>query len=109
MVLVLSDLLDEDDWLAPLRVHAARGRDVWLLHVVDPAEQDFPYEQPACFVGLEGEEALGLDPRRVRSAYRAAFAQHLERIERSCLDAGLHYVRLNPAEGPIEPLRRRMG
>lgn len=110
VAIVISDLLDEEQaWLQPLQVHAARGRDAWLLHVVDPAEISFPYEEPAFFEDLEDAGRLGLDPRSIARAYRETFAAFLAQTEKACLDAGVHHLRLDPAQGPIEPLRRWLG
>jgi uncharacterized protein (DUF58 family) len=95
LTVLLSDLLDEGEAdLDRLAVHAARGREAWVVHVVDPAEIEFPYDEPTRFVDLEGGDELGLNPRELARSYREEFAAHLEQRQRRCLDVGVHYLRL---------------
>ena len=95
VVVVVSDLLSEDDdGLDALAVHRARGREAWVVHVVDPAEISFPYDEPTRFVGLELGDELSLNPRELARIYREEFAAHLARAEQRCLDAGVRYLRL---------------
>jgi len=95
VVVVLSDLLAEaEGWLEALAVHTARGREAWVIHVVDPAEIAFPYDEPTRFIDLEGAGELGLNPRELARIYRREFADFLDRQQRACLDAGVHHLRL---------------
>jgi uncharacterized protein (DUF58 family) len=107
LVIVVSDLLSEDGdaWLEQLGVHAARGGEAWVLQVVDPAERDFPYDEPARFVGLEGGE-LSLNPRELAAEYRAQFAAFCEGVRKRCLDAGAHHVLIDSSEPLGRSLRR---
>ena len=98
LIVVLSDLLsgeDEDAWLAPLRAWSARGHEVWVLHVVDPAERNFPYAEPTRFEALEGVDSLLVNARELARTYRAEFAAFCERSRQRCLTAGLRYRRLD--------------
>jgi uncharacterized protein (DUF58 family) len=106
LVILLSDLLCDDAsaWRVPLAVHRARGRMAWVLHVVDPAEISFPYDEPTRFVGLEGEGELGLNPRELASEYRIAFQQFLKEQSDACLDASLIYCRVDSGEPLDVPL-----
>ena len=95
VVVVISDLLAETEgWQRALAVHTARGREAWVIHVVDPAEIAFPYDEPTRFVDLELDDAMGLNPRELARSYREEFAAFLDRQQRACLDAGVHYLRL---------------
>lgn len=111
LVVLVSDLLSEtaEAWRVPLSVHRARGRMAWVLHVVDPAEIEFPYDEPTRFVGLEGGDELGLNPRDLATAYRQEFEGFLKEQEGACLDASLLYHRVNtgePLDGPLLALLR---
>ena len=99
-VIVISDLLvpEGEDWVAPLAVHAARGREVQVLHVVDPAEIAFPWEEPTLFVDLEGADELSANPRELARSYREEFAEFLEQSRVSCVSHGLRYQRVNTGE-----------
>lgn len=99
-VIVISDLLtpEGEDWVAPLAVHAARGREVQVLHVVDPAELAFPWEEPTLFVDLEGADELSANPRELARSYREEFSSFLEESRVSCVSHGLRYQRLDTSE-----------
>jgi uncharacterized protein (DUF58 family) len=100
LVILASDLLCEsiDDWRQSLAVHRARGRMAWVLHIVDPAEIDFPYDEPTRFTDLEGLGELGLNPRELAATYRQEFNQFLNAQTEACLDASLVYHRVRTDE-----------
>lgn len=93
LLVVVSDLLQEEPLSQLLAVHRAAGAEVWVFHVVDPAEIDFPYEEPTRFVDLETEVEAGLNPRDFAATYRKEFAAFLDQQEVACRAAGLHYLR----------------
>ncbi|MEE2828965.1 MAG: DUF58 domain-containing protein [Myxococcota bacterium] len=101
IVIVLSDLLTEKPLLPALSAHVGRGREAWVFHVVDPAEIEFPYEEPTRFVDLETSEEMSLNPREFGRSYRAEFAAFLDRQERDCLDARVRYRRLR-TDAPMD-------
>lgn len=108
LVVVISDLLvDEgDQWLDALAVHSARGREAWVLHVVDPAEIDFPYEEPTLFRDLEGDGDLSLNPREAGRGYREEFSAFLNERREACLDRGIRYLLVNTGEPLSDALGR---
>ena len=65
------------------------------MHVLDPAEVDFPFDEPTLFHGLEDSADVSADPAAVRGAYRAEFDRYLRRLQiglprggdRLCADA----------------------
>ncbi|MCO4771575.1 MAG: DUF58 domain-containing protein [Deltaproteobacteria bacterium] len=99
-IIVISDLLADDieEWLAPLGVHAARGREAQVLHVVDPAEIEFPYDEPTLFEDLEVGEELSANPRELARSYREEFGAFLEQAQIGCSQRGVRYLRLNTSE-----------
>ena len=83
------------DVVRALRKH---GYHVILLHTLDPHELQFPFDELSLFEGLEGEEAIRVDPDGVRRAYLKeveAFCQHLEQGSRA---AGVKYCLCNSDE-----------
>ncbi|MEN0019252.1 MAG: DUF58 domain-containing protein [Planctomycetota bacterium] len=92
LLVLISDFYDD-----PERIRAAvarvrhRGHDLMAFQVVDHAERTFNLREAAPFVGLEGEEAIRLDPRSVRSAYLEAFENHREEVERIMRRFGFDY------------------
>jgi len=106
LVIVVSDLLSDDEqWLDALGVHRARGGEAWVLQIVDPAERDFPYDEPARFVGLEGGE-LSLNPRELAAQYRTEFAAFCEGVRKRCLDAGARHALIDSSEPLGRTLRQ---
>ena len=71
IVVILSDLFDDvESMLAGLKHLRHRRHDVIVLHVLDPAEIDFPFQQVTMFKGLE---ALGdVDRRAAEPAGRVS-------------------------------------
>jgi uncharacterized protein (DUF58 family) len=106
LVVVLSDLLAEEDWLPTLQLHAARGSETWLLHVVDPAEVEFPFEEPTLFSCLEGGGEISLNPRELSTHYHEEFTAFLDRQRRGCLDAGINYQQVRCDEDLVRVLAR---
>jgi uncharacterized protein (DUF58 family) len=102
MVIVLSDLLEDPAVIgAALRRLQGRRQDVVVFHVLDPDEIDFPFRDPIRFVDMEQPREVDADPRMIRQAYRAAFAEHLEALTRECRVAGIDYHRLT-TETPLD-------
>ena len=63
LVIVLSDFFDDLESLTMgLKHFRHRRHDVTLMQVIDPAEQDFDFEEPTLFKGQE------TDPRTLRDA-----------------------------------------
>ncbi len=105
MLIVLSDLLadEPEDVRATFRDARARGWQVALLHVLDPAEGD-PAVGGWAGSGPDGAGALELHDAetgerlvltpgdRVLERYRAAFDDWRERVERACDDEQATYV-----------------
>ena len=71
IVVILSDLFDDvDSMLAGLKHFRHRRHDVIVLHVLDPAEIDFPFQHVTMFKGLEALGEVVTEPRSLRAAYQ---------------------------------------
>ena len=105
-VIVISDLLSDsvDEWLGPLGVHVARGREVQVLHVLDPAEIEFPYDEPTLFEDLEGGDELSANPRELARSYREEFGAFIEEAKTGCAQRGVRYLRVRTDEALEETL-----
>lgn len=106
VVLILSDCLTApESLLLGLRHLRYRGHEVSLLHIVDPAEQDFPFDDPLVLKGLEGLGEQRVDARWLASAYREEFRGFQERLEQDCRDHHIDY-RLTRTDTPPEEVLR---
>jgi uncharacterized protein (DUF58 family) len=92
MVVLLSDLLDEpQETLRAIKLLAAHRHDVLVFHVLDAAERDFHFPQPALFRDLETGEEMEIDPALARAAYSQEMTA-LQRFYREGLAAlGVDY------------------
>ena len=92
IVIVLSDLFgDPADTIAGLKHFRHRQHDVIVLHMLDPAELEFPFEQPTLFQGLEQLPEVVADPPALRRAYLEEFDRYLTQVAQQCRAAGLDY------------------
>jgi uncharacterized protein (DUF58 family) len=96
MVVVISDLLDDEDTIIRGLKHLRfRGTDVVVFHVLDPAELTFPFETPARFKDLETDAEVLASPAAVRAAYLKRLAAMLDLYDRELRGVGIDYVRLD--------------
>ncbi len=81
ILLLLSDLYEDPDVVlrsvARLR---ARGHDVIVFHVLDPAEIAFPFDEAAPFEDLETGERMPVVPETLRDEYREQMQRHLSAL-----------------------------
>jgi uncharacterized protein (DUF58 family) len=103
LVVVISDLFDEDDEtiLRGLEQLRHRRHDVIVLHTLDPAELDFPFRDIARFRDLESPGAVVADPRVLRRAYREEIDEFLQRIRTGCRARHIDYA-LMTSDAPLD-------
>lgn len=93
LVIVLSDLFDDVAALVSGLKHLRHRRhDVSVIHVIDPAEQDFPFDGPTRFRGLEGLPEQTAEPRSLRRAYQAEFEAFLREVRIACGNLQMDYT-----------------
>lgn len=93
LVVIASDLLDLDhNALDPVARIQAHGHQTVVLHVMDPAELELPYEQPMRFEGLEGEAPVEVDPKGLRRRYKEAIDAFVASCQRRVVAAGARYL-----------------
>jgi uncharacterized protein (DUF58 family) len=95
LVLLISDLMDDPNAvLAGLKHFRHRKHEVVVFHLLDPAEEDFPFREEAVFVDLETQERLTTTPWEIAQDY----AQHLERwrtrYRMECAEHHIDYVEM---------------
>ncbi len=95
IVIVLSDLFDDvEAMMAGLKHFRHRRHEVILMHVLDPAELDFPFHQTTLFRGLEHLPDVLVEPRALRRAYLDEFNRYLNRLKKGCRMHRIDYVPL---------------
>jgi len=102
LIVLISDLLVPLDTLRTrLGYLRSRGHDVVVLRVLDPAEVDFPFTNPAMFRDSESGRAMDVDPAAARAGYVRRFSAHAAEIARACADQGIELVSL-ATDRPLE-------
>jgi uncharacterized protein (DUF58 family) len=106
MLVVASDCYDTPEAIQHgVAALVARGHDVMLVHVIDPAERDLPYEGAETFADLETARRIALRPEEVREGYREAFRVHGEEVARRIGTTGADYLRVSVDEPLDRTLR----
>lgn len=93
LVVIISDLFDDlTSLMMGLKHLRHRRHEVVVMQVIDPAEQDFPFQDATLFKGLEGLPEQMTEPRSLRAAYRREFENFLLEARRGCRDLHMDYV-----------------
>ncbi len=107
MVFVISDcLFDAGALLDGVRHLRHRGHEVVVLHLLDPDELDFPFDDVTRFEGLEQGPQLLIDPRGLRDSYLSALGAFLQTVETGCQEARVDYLRVDTRRSPALSLAR---
>jgi uncharacterized protein (DUF58 family) len=103
LLFAVSDLMafppeaeNSDEPLEPLALQAlsglaARGHDVVLLHVLDPAELSLPYRGMYDFESLEEQGKFLIDADGLRESYREVVEEYLAQIRKRCEASRIEY------------------
>ena len=93
MILLISDLYAEPDQIVNALEHLRqRGNDVMVMHVLDPAELEFPFDEAGTFEDLETGERIPLVPGRLRERYRALIRAHIDELARRIGEQEMDYA-----------------
>ena len=99
LVIVISDFFDNvEELLHGLQHFRHRRHEVVVLHLLDDAEIEFPFERITLFEGIERGEEVVVDPRIMRESYRARFAEFLAALKRGCTEKNIDYERMQLSE-----------
>lgn len=102
LIVLISDLLAEVETLEQqLGYLRSRGHEVVVMRVLDPAELDFQFDEPAVFEDLESGREMYVDPDAIRERYLARFEEHSQSIRTACNNLGVDYYEL-PTSSPLE-------
>ncbi len=95
VVVILSDLFDDvNSMLTGLKHFRHKRHEVIVMHVIDPAEEEFPFRDVTKFKGLEQLPEVVTDPRGLRKAYLQEFGNFLEAVSTGCRRHNVDYVRM---------------
>lgn len=92
VVVLISDFLDDANKILQGLQHLRYQRhDIVMVHVLDEAEVNFPFDQPSRFVGLEGWEPIVADPQGLRAAYKKEVEAHIKKLREGARSLEIDY------------------
>lgn len=106
-LVVLSDFLEDDlvNALASLRGFTARGVDLQLILLFDPAEARFSFDRAVRVEGCEGEEPIEIMPdRALEEAYNQAIDAHRASVQNLALTLGAEAFFFETSMDPVAAL-----
>ncbi len=106
LIVVISDLYDDEVVLTQIRRLARMGHDVVTVHVMARDELDLPRGGSTEFVDLETGAALVATAGAIADDYRRALGAFTRRVRQAIEAEGLDYLRLVTGD-PLEPALRR--
>jgi uncharacterized protein (DUF58 family) len=96
VLVLVSDLYEEPDAvleaIGPLRF---RGNDLVVFHLLDPAELDFSFTDPAAFEDLESGEQIPIVPQALGDQYRELVQAHITALTERFSANRIDYTMLN--------------
>ncbi len=95
-------------WTAALAQLVRRGHEVFVFHTLTRMELELDGDEPARYLGLEGEEPLVADPSEVGPHYRERMRAFCEQAERAVTAAGGRYRLARTDEEPALVLGRML-
>jgi len=110
LVVVFSDLFDDrDEALSRILALRVRRNDLAIFQVLDPAELDFPFDDPTLFLSLEDERRIEVNAREIRESYLEEFRAFLEGTRAACTEADVDYTLVRTDEPLDAVLLRFLG
>ena len=93
IVVLVTDCYDEPAALGrSVDTLRARGHDVLLFHILDAAEEEFPFDAAAVFEDGESGLRLPLRPEESRERYQSMWRAHRAALEKRFASAGVDYI-----------------
>jgi uncharacterized protein (DUF58 family) len=101
-VLVFSDLFDANERIVKRLAQLGRRKhEVTLFHTLDPAELEFPFDDPTLFLSMEDGRQVEAHGREVRKGYLEVMNRWLEETRRAAAEADVDYA-LCRTDRPLE-------
>ena len=99
IILVISDFYEEPEQVIDSVRHLrARGHDVIVFHLLDPAELEFTYESAASFRDMESGTMIPIVPDQLADEYRALIGEHTQELERLFTGSRIDYTVLDTSK-----------
>ena len=91
-MILISDLwIEPAEFTRSLQHLHYRKHQLMVLHLLDRAEMELPYEGQVTLQDLETDEQLQIDAGDLRATYRQQVEAYLAAVRRSCNDGDAEY------------------
>ncbi|MDM4014253.1 DUF58 domain-containing protein [Roseiconus lacunae] len=102
LVILMSDLLARPETLqTQLASLRARGHEVVVLRILDPAEIELQLKAPAMVQDIETGRQVYVDPDAAKERYQEQFDSHRQQIMAMCTGSGVGYFEM-PTDQPLD-------
>lgn len=99
IILLLSDFYEEpQSVIDSVRHLRARGHDVIVFHLLDPAELEFTYDSTASFRDLESATMIPIVPDELAVEYRKLIGEHTQELDRLFTGSRIDYTVLDTSK-----------
>jgi len=99
ILLVISDLYEEPAVVVDsLNLLRHKGNDVFVFHLLDSAEIDFPFENAAYFKDLESGASIPVVPDTLRDQYLTLMNEHVTALSEGLVRSGIDYCRFDTSK-----------
>ena len=99
IILLLSDFYEEPERvIESVRHLRARGHDVIVFHLLDPAELEFTFDSAASFRDLESDTMIPIVPDELAAEYRELIGQHTSELDRLFTGSRIDYTVLDTSK-----------
>ncbi|HYC50070.1 MAG TPA: DUF58 domain-containing protein [Gemmatimonadaceae bacterium] len=110
MIAIISDLYEEpEDVVSAVNTLRGRGNDIMVLHVLDPRERQFPFEQAGMFVDLESGETMPIIPDYLRDEYQKLMRTHIDTLGRRLGSHNVDYGQFDTSQPMDRALFKFLG
>jgi uncharacterized protein (DUF58 family) len=93
LLVVISDFYTDPAGLREvLKGLAARGHDLLLVHVLDPAERKVALTDAVTLEDSESGAVMEVSPDEMAAGYETRLRLHVDELKQAVLDAGGHYL-----------------
>jgi uncharacterized protein (DUF58 family) len=100
LVILISDLIDDVEKVANGLQHFRHdNHEVLVIHVMDDAELNFPYDRLTRFKDMEGTGRVVANAKSLRARYLSRMHEFLEGVKAACFERGISYMLANTNEG----------
>jgi uncharacterized protein (DUF58 family) len=98
IVVLISDLYEDPEAVMDaVSLIRFRGNDVIIFHVLDPAEIEFDFGEPAAFEDLESGDQLPIVPDALGAQYRRLVQEHIAALTARAAERRIDYAMFSTA------------